>query len=70
MPKDPDQLLFRVNPSVIKRLDALAAKLANVPAIAAGAGPRAPTRSTASRLALLEGLAILEERYGAKRGKP
>ena len=68
MAKDPDQLLFRVDPEIIARLDALAERLADVPEVAS-AGPRRPTRSTAARLALTEGLAVLEQRYPKKRGR-
>ena len=67
MAKDANQIFVRLPDDLIKRLDALAERLGQEPEIAAAASSLGVTRSAALRMALREGLPILESRYKAKR---
>lgn len=69
MPKDADQLIFRIAPDVIRRLDRLARALADTPEVRALGPRRGATRSYAARIALLEGLDAAEQRYGITKAR-
>lgn len=69
MAKDEDQVIARVPPDMIARLDALIDRLNADASIRMGVGPRGVTRSTVLRMALAEGLPVLESKYRARRGR-
>ena len=69
MAKDADQIVIRLAPDTIARLDALAARMTESGnEIAAASGPRGVTRSLVVRLAIDHALPALEARYAPAKG--